>query len=87
MIFNSIAIASDHRGYQMKSELISYFHEIGYSYTDFGTDNEDISVDYPDFAGMVTDYVKTHEKALGILPDTVKYPDASNSSFNWRISL
>jgi len=67
MIFNSIAIASDHRGYQMKSELISYFHEIGYSYTDFGTDNEDISVDYPDFAGMVTDYVKTHKKALGIL--------------------
>ena len=67
MIFNSIAIASDHRGYQMKSELIAYFDELNYKYVDFGTDNEATSVDYPDFANRVTDYVISHEKAMGIL--------------------
>ena len=67
MIFSSIAIASDHRGYQMKSEFITYFDEQGYRYTDFGTGNETTSVDYPDFANMVVDYVKTHEHSLGVL--------------------
>ena len=52
MIFNSVAIASDHRGYQMKSALIAYLDELGYRYTDFGASNETTSVDYPDFAGM-----------------------------------
>ena len=67
MIFNSVAIASDHRGYQMKSALIAYLDELGYRYTDFGASNETTSVDYPDFADMVTDYTINHEKAMGIL--------------------
>lgn len=67
MIFNSIAIASDHRGYRMKSAFITYFEELGYEYTDFGTSNDETSVDYPDFANMVTDYVSSHKNAMGIL--------------------
>lgn len=67
MIFGSVAIASDHRGYKLKSELIAYFDELGYKYTDFGTNDEINSVDYPDYARKVTDYVTSQKNSLGVL--------------------
>lgn len=67
MIFSSVAIASDHRGYRMKSEFIAYFNELGYEYTDFGTIDEINSVDYPDYARQVTDYVTSQKKSFGVL--------------------
>lgn len=67
MIFDSIAIASDHRGYQMKVALSAYFKELGYEYTDFGASSGSSSVDYPDYAFKVTDYVASHENSVGVL--------------------
>ncbi|MEN8226971.1 MAG: ribose 5-phosphate isomerase B [Bacteroidota bacterium] len=42
-----IAIASDHAGYKMKSALIKYLEEKGFTLKDFGTGST-VSVDYPD---------------------------------------
>lgn len=47
-----IGIASDHRGYQMKSRLIQIVEGMGHEATDFGPDSTE-SVDYPDFAARV----------------------------------
>ena len=44
-----LGIASDHRGYKLKNKIINYLHDTGYSYVDFGTNNED-STDYVDYA-------------------------------------
>lgn len=67
MAFYSIAIASDHRGYWLKSELIEYFSSKGFQITDFGTDSDCVSVDYPDFAKKVSKHVLANENCFGIL--------------------
>lgn len=67
MIFNSVAIASDHRGFWLKSDIIEHFQNLGYEFVDRGTSSDCVSVDYPDYAQKVTDYVLSHENACGIL--------------------
>jgi len=61
-----IAVASDHRGYAIKSKILSMISELGHEPVDMGTDTCD-SVDYPDFASKVAKAVSEHEVDLGIL--------------------
>ncbi|MBN2246125.1 MAG: RpiB/LacA/LacB family sugar-phosphate isomerase, partial [Candidatus Aminicenantes bacterium] len=61
-----IAIGSDHGGYFLKNEIVSYLKEAGYEYHDFGCDNES-SVDYPDYALKVAKAVTSKEYQYGIL--------------------
>ena len=61
-----IAIGSDHAGFELKEDLISFLEGKGLSYTDFGTHTKD-SVDYPDFAHPVASAVENGEAAFGIL--------------------
>lgn len=44
-----IAMASDHAGVALKTQLKEYLAQKGYDILDFGTDSEE-SCDYPDFA-------------------------------------
>ncbi len=44
----TIALASDHAGYEMKKGIIKYLEGKGYEVNDFGTSSTK-SVDYPDF--------------------------------------
>lgn len=44
-----IGIASDHRGFTRKLELIRYLKLLGHEVIDYGTDNKESS-DYPEFA-------------------------------------
>ncbi|MHB9879596.1 ribose 5-phosphate isomerase B [Pacificimonas sp. ICDLI1SI03] len=48
----TIAIASDHAGFALKSKISSWLTEMGYAISDLGTDGTD-SVDYPDFGRAV----------------------------------
>ena len=41
-----IAIASDHTGVELKSEIIKYLKELGHEVSDFGTNSSE-SIDYP----------------------------------------
>ena len=61
-----IAIGSDHAGFEIKEDLISFIEGEGLSYKDFGTYNKD-SVDYPDFAHPVASAVESGNYAFGIL--------------------
>jgi len=45
----TIALASDHAGFEFKTELKNYIESLGYSVKDFGTDSKE-STDYPDYA-------------------------------------
>ncbi len=61
----TIAIASDHAGFQMKLDIIKYLEELGYAIKDFGT-NSSQSVNYPDFGHPLAQAVEEGEYRLGI---------------------
>ena len=60
-----LGFASDHRGYQLKTELINYFENNGYKVIDYGTDSEE-SCDYPDFAFKLGQGIVNKEVNYGI---------------------
>lgn len=59
-----LGIASDHRGYKLKNELISYLKN-NYEIIDCGT-NSDISCDYPDYAYKLGNLITRKEINYGI---------------------
>ncbi|MCH2201347.1 MAG: ribose 5-phosphate isomerase B [Fuerstiella sp.] len=61
-----IAIASDHRGFQMKSRLQQTIENLGFDVDDLGPESGD-SVDYPDYAARVAASVAADEHNRGIL--------------------
>jgi ribose 5-phosphate isomerase B len=61
----TLAIASDHAGYQMKLGIIKYLKEKGYEVTDLGTNSEE-PVNYPDFGHPLAESVESGKFSLGI---------------------
>ena len=61
-----IAIGSDHAGFDIKEDLISFIESKELPYKDFGTYDKE-SVDYPDFAHPVAEAVASGDYAFGIL--------------------
>lgn len=62
----TLAIGSDHAGYEFKEVLKKWLASNGYTVKDYGTHSLD-SVDYPDFAHPVADAVEKKQFDLGIL--------------------
>ena len=62
----SFAIASDHRGVGLKSEIVTFLKSKGFQIEDLGADSE-VSVDYPDYALKVADAVAKGKVKLGIV--------------------
>lgn len=61
-----IAIGSDHRGIELKSDIINYLTSQKLEYINFGTDS-DASVDYPNIVSKVAKSVQSKECEYGIL--------------------
>ncbi len=61
----SIGMASDHAGYELKEFLKKHLQDKGFVVKDFGTNSSE-SVDYPDFAHPLGDYVESASNILGI---------------------
>jgi ribose 5-phosphate isomerase B len=62
----TIAIAADHAGFDLKSALIEELGKSGFKVLDLGTDSID-SVDYPDFADKLAHAMKAGQAARGVL--------------------
>lgn len=62
----TIALGSDHAGFDLKSELSKRLTQMGYVVLDQGPSSAD-SVDYPDYAHKVAVSVEQGESACGIL--------------------
>lgn len=62
----TLALGSDHAGYQYKERITAHLTQKGLKFHDFGTFSEDSS-DYPDFAHPVANAVEKGENSLGIL--------------------
>lgn len=63
---NTIAIGSDHAGFEYKEALKEYFTSKGIEVKDFGTFSN-ASCDYPDFAHPVAEHVENGSCNFGIL--------------------
>lgn len=61
-----IAIASDHRGFQLKEKVLAMVRGKGHAIEDDGTLSDE-SVDYPDFAAIVAIKVSSGQVDRGIL--------------------
>jgi ribose 5-phosphate isomerase B len=62
----TIAIAADHAGYDLKSLLIPELKALGFEVLDLGTTNIG-SVDYPDFADKLARAIETGRAKRGVL--------------------
>ena len=62
-----IAIGSDHAGYALKSLLAEALVTDGYAIIDCGTDDEVVSVDYPDFGTAVAQMVADGQARFGVV--------------------
>ena len=61
-----IAIGGDHRGYEVKEQLVTRLTGDGHAVTDLGTHTTD-AVDYPDYAAAVADAVAAGKADRGII--------------------
>ncbi len=61
-----IAVASDHRGYAAKQQVIGFLSENGHEVEDFGCDSQD-SCDYPDHGFSAAENVAGGKAEMGIL--------------------
>jgi ribose 5-phosphate isomerase B len=66
MTVRTVAIASDHAGIDMKSQIGAWLTGAGYEVTDLGTNGPE-SVDYPDFATAMAAAVREGRAERGIL--------------------
>lgn len=66
MADRTIALASDHAGYDLKCELTRLVADLGFEPLDLGTHDRE-SVDYPDFGAELGRAVADGRAALGVL--------------------
>lgn len=62
----SIAIGSDHAGFEYKQNIVNWLTKQNLTLQDFGT-FDTTPVDYPDFAHLVAQAVENKETSVGIL--------------------
>jgi ribose 5-phosphate isomerase B len=62
----TVALAADHGGYDLKTRLLPELRELGYTVLDLGTESEQ-SVDYPDFADRLVAALRDGRAQFGVL--------------------
>jgi ribose 5-phosphate isomerase B len=63
---DTVAIAADHGGFELKSALVPVLQALGFAVLDLGTSSSD-SVDYPEFADAVAAALKDGRAGRGVL--------------------
>jgi len=62
---DTVAIASDHAGYELKAALKSELADMGFKVLDLGTAGTE-SVDYPDFGHALAQAIAGHQAKAGV---------------------
>ena len=66
MTAETVALAADHGGFEMKRQIRAELEQAGYRILDLGT-NDEGSVDYPDYAEAVAHALKSGQASRAIL--------------------
>ena len=88
MVKPKIALATDHRGVQMKNALVDYLKSKNFDVIDCGTFTED-SCDYPDFILTAAEKISKKEchRAIGICFTGIGSAIAANKVHGVRAAL
>ena len=62
-----IAVAADHAGVEIKDEVVRFLRGLGHDVLDLGGDGSDHSDDYPDYAVLVGDSLRSDAAERGVL--------------------
>ena len=62
-----ISIGADHAGYEMKQQLIGFVQKLGHVVHDVGTFTPNQPDDYPDYAILVAEDIRSGQAERGIL--------------------
>ena len=62
-----LAVAADHAGFEMKSELVSWLESEGHQVMDLGAHVMDPDDDYPDFSAAVARSLCSEETERGVI--------------------
>ena len=62
-----IAVGGDHAGFELKQLLVPWLRLAGHEVEDLGADQFDAEDDFPDFAFLVADSVRSGKVARGII--------------------
>jgi ribose 5-phosphate isomerase B len=62
----TIAVSSDHAGFELKQHLAARLRDAGHEVVDFGTDSSD-PVDYPPFCAAVGRAVRDGDAEIGLI--------------------
>ena len=84
-----VVIGSDHGGYLLKEELKKALQELSIEYEDYGVDNNNVSVDYPDIAQVVCNKIigNKADKAILICGTGIGMSIAANKINGIRAAL
>lgn len=84
----TIAVASDHAGYELKETIASYLREADYEVVDLGPHSDD-RVDYPDFGYAMAKAIENGEAPRGVLVcgSGIGISIAANRSYKVRAAL
>ncbi len=63
----TISIGADHAGYEMKMQLVELVQQLGHKVHDVGTFTPDKPDDYPDYATLVAEDIRSGAAERGIL--------------------
>jgi len=66
MTAETVALAADHGGLELKRQIRAELEKAGYQVLDLGT-NDEASVDYPDYAAAVAQALKAGQASRAIL--------------------
>ena len=80
-----IAIASDHAGFALKSELAAWLREAGHDVADLGTDSE-ASVDYPSYGAALADHVASGKAEYGFYVQPINFPTVPRGTERLRFT-
>ncbi len=62
-----IAVAGDHAGFELKELLVPWLRSAGHQVEDLGAHSFDAEDDYPDFAFLVADSVRSGQAERGVV--------------------
>jgi ribose 5-phosphate isomerase B len=62
-----ISIGADHAGYEMKRQLVEFIEKLGHTVHDVGTFEPEKPDDYPDYAILVAEDIRSGEAERGVL--------------------
>jgi ribose 5-phosphate isomerase B len=62
-----VAVAFDHRGVQLRDEVLATVADLGHDVVDLGTDTAAVRIDYPDKAREIGEAIKSGDTERGIL--------------------